>query len=383
MTAFEGAMTVLLVLDLSILALVLWNVSGWPEPRGEGGGARRCCSVLIPARDEERTIAPCIESVLRQGDPVLEILVCDDHSGDATARTVRELGKKDARIRLIAAPDLPPGWCGKTFACATLAGEATGSWLLFLDADARLCAGALGRMLRAAAAHEVSFLSCWPGLDLVGFWEKALMPMLHFVVLTLFPAPLSLRRRDAPLGLAHGACILALRDEYERIGGHRAVRGELFEDTSLARVWRARGGRGICLDGQSIVRVRMYDSFRGIWNGFKKNFFPSFRHARSFGLFMLLHFACFLLPFGLAAAAFGGAGLRAAAAAAAAVLLMRAALALRFRHPLWSVLLHPLAESVLLVLGIVSWRSYSLGRGVEWKGRTYRGGAGAGKGGCA
>ena len=381
MIAIEAVQVFLPVLAMAILALVLWNAIRWPQPGGRGDVPPRSCSVLIPARDEESTIEACVASVLRQGESLLEVIVCDDHSADATAATVRELGRKDGRVRLVAAPALPPGWCGKTSACATLAGEASGPWLLFLDADARLCANALERMLRTAAAREVSFLSCWPGLELVGFWERVLMPMLHFVVLTLFPAPLSLRRRDPSLGLAHGACILARRDEYRRIGGHGAVKDELFEDTALARVWRARGGRGICLDGQSIVRVRMYDSLRAIWNGFRKNFFPSFRRGRNFWLFLLLHLACFLLPFALfAAGALRGVWLWPAALAAAAVLCMRAALALRFGHPLWSVLWHPLAESVLLALGIVSWRDCRGGRGVEWKGRRYRTGAGAGEG---
>jgi chlorobactene glucosyltransferase len=287
----------------------------------------------------------------------------------------------DPRVRLIVPPALPSGWCGKPFACSRLAAEASGEWLLFIDADARLYEGAIGRMLNEAVARDVSFLSCWPGLELKGLWEKILMPMLNFVVLTLFPAPLSMKRRDASLGLAHGACILARREEYKRVGGHVAVRDELFEDTSLARIWRARGERGLCLDGQKIVRVRMYDSFHGIWNGFRKNFFPSFRHVRSFWLFMLLHLFCFFLPFVLCVAlALQGAWSLQAGLAAVSVLLMRALLALRFGYPLWSVLLHPLAECVLLILGIVSWWSCRGGRGVEWKGRIYRAGAKSGVG---
>lgn len=376
MTVMDLVLTAGLVLNLAILSLVLWNVLGWPKPGPAGERHDRACSVLIPARNEEDNIAACLDSVLRQGNAVLEIIVCDDHSTDGTVEKVKSFERTDPRVRLIAAPELPVGWCGKTFACATLAGEAAGEWLLFLDADARLRDGAMDRLLSEAKARDVSFLSCWPGLDLIGFWEKALMPMLNFVVLTLFPAPLSLKRRDASLGLAHGACILARREEYERTGGHEAVRGEIFEDTSLARVWRARGGRGLCLDGQDIVRVRMYDSLRGIWNGFRKNFFPSFRRPLSFWLFLLLHLFCFLLPFilffGLAAA---GAWPLSAGLSLISVLLMRVSLALRFRHPLWAVLLHPLAETVLLVLGVFSWSSCRAGRGVEWKGRIYRAGA--------
>jgi len=376
MTPLEFILMTGLVLNLSILSLVLWNSLRWPEPRKAGKGHSRICSVLIPARNERDNIAPCLEAVLRQGEAVLEIIVCDDHSTDGTSSVVQRFERMDPRIRLIVPPALPSGWCGKPFACAALAAQAAGEWLVFLDADARLCEGAVERMLNEAAARDVSFLSCWPGLELQGFWEKTLMPMLNFVVLTLFPAPLSLKRRDASLGLAHGACILARREEYNKIGGHEAVRDEIFEDTALARTWRARGERGVCLDGQKIVRVRMYDSFRGIWNGFRKNFFPSFRHSLSFSLFMLLHLVCFFLTFVICfALVIRGEWSLPALLAAAAVLSMRTSLALRFGHPLWSVLLHPLAELVLLILGMVSWWSCRGGRGVEWKGRIYRAGA--------
>ena len=381
MTPLALVSMLLLIINLSILSLVLWNAARWPKPGEARKRYSQSCSVLIPARDEEDHIGPCLAAVLNQGEAVVEIIVCDDHSTDQTASIVKRFEKTAPRIRLVSAPALPSGWCGKTFACATLAREATGQWLLFLDADARLCEGSVERIIHEAALRKVSFLSCWPGLELHGFWERALMPMLNFVVLTLFPAPLSLKRPDPSLGLAHGACILARRDEYRRIGGHETVHGELFEDTALARIWRAKGERGICIDGQDIVRLRMYDSFNGIWNGFRKNFFPAFHRPLSFWLFVLLHLVCFLLPFFLfVVPAVQGVWSLTAGLAAMSVLLMRASLALRFGHPLWSVLLHPLAESILLILGIVSWRSCRSGRGVEWKGRTYRARAEAGGG---
>lgn len=369
-------MALLLILNLLILLLVLWNVMRWPRPGPAGQRFTKACSVLIPARNEQGNIASCLEAVLRQGEAVREILVCDDHSTDSTASIVKQLEQNDARIRLITPDALPSGWCGKPFACATLAAEANGEWLLFIDADSRLYDEAVDRMLHEASARNITFLSCWPGLVLQGFWEKTLMPMLNFVVFTLFPAPLSLKRQDASLGLAHGACILARRDEYKKIGGHEAVHNEIFEDTSLARIWRAKGGRGICLDGQDIVHVRMYDSFHGIWSGFRKNFFPAFRHRHSFWLFLLSHLGLFLLPFFiLIRLAIQGEWSLAVGLAAVSVLAMRAALALRFSYPLWSVLFHPLAEGILLVVGIVSWWSCRGGRGVEWKGRVYRAGA--------
>ncbi|HWW76366.1 MAG TPA: glycosyltransferase [Pyrinomonadaceae bacterium] len=364
---------------LALLALAMWNALAWPRVGGASPDAVRArepsVSILIPARDEERNVAACIEAALAQGGSVLEVLVYDDHSADRTAQIVNRYAEEDERVRLVAPAPLPAGWCGKTFACARLAREARGAWLLFLDADARLADGAAARIVAEAEARRVTLLSCWPRLETRGFWEGALMPLLNFVVFTLYPAPLALRRDDPRLGLAHGSCLLARREEYELTGGHGAVRGQLFEDVRLAQHWRAAGRRGLCLDGRRVVRVRMYRSLGEIWRGFQKNFFPAFRSARGFWAFLSLHLFVFLLPFALAPPAFSSPWARPFAAAAACVLAARAALARRFGHPWWSVVVHPLGEALLVALGLASWWRCRTGRGVEWKGRRYRAGA--------
>ncbi len=354
-----------------LLLLVLWNAVAWPAPRRVGAVPGSVCSVLIPARNEESNLPGCLESVLQQGEMVLEVIVCDDRSSDGTAAVVEKAALRDPRIRLIRTDGLPEGWCGKPFACASLAAEAKGEWLLFLDADARLRPEALARIITEAEKTGNTLLSCWPGLDMESFWEKLLLPMLNFVVFTLYPAPLAgMRPADASLGLAHGACILARREEYQALGGHDLVRGELFEDTWLARAWRARGGSSLCLDGQDIVRVRMYDSLQGIWEGFLKNFYPAFRHGWTFWLFLGLHVSAFLLPFLLLPFLRDGAFLL-AVIAAGSVLTMRLIQCVRFRYSVWPALLHPVAEAMLIALGIASWMRCRSGRGVVWKGRRY------------
>jgi cellulose synthase/poly-beta-1,6-N-acetylglucosamine synthase-like glycosyltransferase len=275
----------------------------------------------------------------------------------------------DARVRLIAPRELPEGWCGKNFACHMLASEARGRWLLFLDADARLESKAVASLISQARARGLSLLSAWPELNMESFWEKALMPMLNFVVFTLFPAPLSTRRNDPSLGLAHGACILARRKLYLKIGGHAAVKGEIFEDQRLAHLWREKGERSLCLDGGNVVSVRMYDSLARIFRGFQKNFFPAFRREASFWGFLLLHASVLLAPVILLFAW----PVWPVKAAALAVLLMRLLLAVRFGHPFWAILLHPVAEAILIFVAISSWWRCKSGRGVVWKGRAYQG----------
>ncbi len=362
---------VLLVPAALVFAVALWNMLAWPavgfgtvEDNGQ-------VSVLIPARNEAATIDDCIASALEQGDIIGAVWVYDDHSTDATAEHVRAWAEKDSRVRLCPPKPLPPDWCGKPFACAQLADAAETPWMLFLDADARLEPGAVRRLVAEAEARGVTLLAPWPGIVCGGFWEKALMPLLNFCVFTFFPAPLALRRRDTNMGLAHGACILAQREAYHAVGGHGVVRNELFEDTWLARRWREAGQPSACLDGSRVVRVRMYDSFAAIWFGFMKNFRPAFRRESRFWMFWGFHALCIWVPFALLPAAWATGQAGPLLAAVACVLGSRMIMAWRFRYPWWSALLHPLAESLFLALGLASWRRWRLGEGVAWKGRVY------------
>jgi glycosyltransferase involved in cell wall biosynthesis len=366
------AYLIVLLIAVSILALVVWNVLAWPVVTERALVRPGVVSVLIPARDEERNLAQCLDTVLRQGEIVKEILVYDDQSVDGTAQVISCYAKLDGRVRVLAAVQLPDGWCGKNFACARLAHEARGEWLLFLDADVRLSDGATARMLSETQERGLTLLSCWPGQTVIGFWERTLMPMLNFVVFTLFPAPLSLERMDASLGLAHGACLFVERESYAAFGGHEVVRDEIFEDTRLAQRWRADGRRGLCLDGRGIVNVRMYGSFREIWDGFQKNFFPGFRRESSFWTFLVFHLTVFLVPFIIIPFVMND---RAQACVLlltiVCILLMRLLLAIKFGQAWWSVLLHPLSETILIVLGLTSCWRCKTGRGVEWKRRQY------------
>ena len=115
-----------------------------PHPRLRSSLAHRPrISVLIPARNEEWSIGPAVESVLANVGVELEVVVLDDHSADRTAEVVREIAARDARVRLEPAPPLPEGWCGKQCACYTLSKHARYPVLTFFDADVRLAPCAL------------------------------------------------------------------------------------------------------------------------------------------------------------------------------------------------------------------------------------------------
>jgi succinoglycan biosynthesis protein ExoA len=57
--------------------------------------------VIVPARDEEGSIARCLASVLAQDEPRLQVIVVDGGSTDATASIVEGIAAGDPRVQLI------------------------------------------------------------------------------------------------------------------------------------------------------------------------------------------------------------------------------------------------------------------------------------------
>ena len=90
-------------------------------------------SVLIPARDEERSIAACLDSVLAQDAPNLQVIVVDGGSGDRTPEIVRGYADRDGRVELIARPAGPiPASLNAGLAAAR------GRWLVRVDAHSTI-----------------------------------------------------------------------------------------------------------------------------------------------------------------------------------------------------------------------------------------------------
>lgn len=355
------------------------------DPSGDPSGDLPLVSVLIPARNEERCIVRCLESVLHQTYPHYEVIVVDDGSTDATPALLACAAHRHPRLRVLRNETLPVGWTGKNYACWRAVAAAQGEWLLFLDADTAASPHLLASIMVAARQQQVDLLSLFPLLEMETFWEQLFLPAFRAMIYAAFP----LERVNAPDALPHevvanGQCLLVRRDWYAAIGGHAAVRNAVLEDVSLGQRLRASGGSVGAAPGLHLIRVRMYTSRQEVLEGLTKNAFAGFRSAGPWAAWRgTRQFGLALGPFWLLL--FGG-GLTVRRHPAALAVLAQGALTLLVGLHHWATIARQLYQrpstaalvwpAGLLGYGYITFRSVWLvwrRRGVRWKGRQYGG----------
>jgi len=345
-------------------------------------------SVIVPARDEEDDIAPCIRSLARQDYPRFEIIVVDDNSSDDTPHILEKLCQHIPNLRVIPGRNLPRGWTGKNYALFQGVRYAKGDWLLFTDADTRHHPYTVSTALAYALSTRTDFLSLTPRQQAAGFWERVFWPMLTgcFASATNGFA----RPKRACDARAHGAFILTRRIAYEKAGGHAMVRHIVLEDDALAGiVWEAGFSTRLAA-GEDIFTVRMFRSLKDIWHGYGKNLFQSLSGRPSGGPWVLTTFllsliGAWLFTFALSSAewwwlAHGllstGDHLFAAALALTAAdlfltLVYFGSISYGLRIPPWYAFTAPLGGLLLLAIFARSVYGFWGCRPVPWKGRSY------------
>ena len=199
-------------------------------------------SVVIPARDEAERIGPCLAGIAADPD-VLEVIVVDDGSADATAAIATAAGARVVTGR----PN--PGWVGKPWALQQGLEAARGDVVVTLDADTRPRPGLIGALVAALA--EADLVTAGARFTAAGWVHPA---MLATLVYRFGPA-------DAPAPaarlVANGQVTAARRETLLAAGGFAAAAGHLTDDVALARALAREGRRVAFRDGSALVDVAM------------------------------------------------------------------------------------------------------------------------------
>jgi chlorobactene glucosyltransferase len=353
-------------------------LAGWVRvPAVEETANAPSLSIVVPARDEERSIEQCVRSLTAQLGGSAEVIVVDDGSTDATAAILARLATEFPALRIVTGEPLPDGWVGKPWACAQGARRARGEWLLFTDADSRHEPHAGASTLAFARANAADALSIMTGQELGTLAEAAIVPAILQMIVFAGGTLAQINDPECPdRALANGQYLLVSRTAYDALGGHEALRGEIVEDIEFARRLKRDGRfRLVVADGTQLVHVRMYRSFREIWDGFTKNMYLGARgDVRAIAGGVAFCAALSVAPPLLALAALRR-GQQALALEAAAVSLLVVAVAYRgagyVSLPRRLAAFAPFGIGMFGAIALNSTRRALTGAGFTWRGRQY------------
>jgi hypothetical protein len=349
-----------------------------PPPEPLPGTRSLPVSVLIPARNEQDAIGAAVSAALASREVEFEVIVLDDHSEDATAAIVAEIARQDPRVRVIPAPELPDGWCGKQHACWRLAQEAQNPLLVFIDADVRLSPCAVARMAEFLSRSGADLASGIPHQQTVGLVEKMVIPLVHFILLGFLPLDVMRRTTQPRFAAGCGQLFITTRAAYDRSGGHAAIRATLHDGIKLPKAYRKAGLRTDLFDATDLAECRMYQSAGSLWNGLAKNAGEALGAPALIVPMTLVLLGGQVFPFlvlgsGITSIPTTISGLTIAMAgiAVAAAYYPRLTAAGRFRQSILGAILHPLGISLLVGIQWYALLRNQLGRPRSWKGRAY------------
>lgn len=187
-------------------------------------------AVVVPARNEEANIGPCLDALAVQEYPagLLRVVVVDDGSTDRTAEYIGVHASRYpqiAPVRLLRDANTPPG---KTGALAAGIAAAGGEVLLLTDAD---CTAPPGWAVRLAAEFADPEVSLAAGFTLVE--GRTLFARLQAVD-WLFLVSLAAAGTAAGLPLtAVGTNLAVRRRAYDAVGGFAGLPFSVTEDYRL------------------------------------------------------------------------------------------------------------------------------------------------------
>ena len=339
-----------------------------PSPGYIAAARETGVSVCIPARNEEASIGGALDCLCDSTHPNLEVIVLDDHSVDRTRDIAESYG-----IKVIASAPLPEGWNGKQFACWQLANQATHARLLFIDADVRLKPEAIDLLLGHQMQAQVPLLSGFPRQITASFFERLLIPMMHYILLCYLPIDRMRGSTDPAFSAGCGQLFLALKSNYFECGGHRAIAASRHDGIQLPKAFRRHQFQTDIIDASDLATCRMYADAPSVLRGLLKNADEGIANPRLILVFTtLLFFGSIAPPLLLLISLCSGwsSWIVTYLLGLSAISFLPRLMAARIFHQSWlGAMLHPLSVSAFLAIQWTALIMKQMGIKLAWRGR--------------
>lgn len=227
-------------------------------------------SVVVAARDEERNLAAALDSLLAQDYPDYEVIAVDDRSADATPAILQSRAARHRHLKVTRIDALPEGWLGKNHALEQGAQAASGTILIFADADVVMRPDAVSRAVAYALAAGRDHVAIAPAV----IAPAMLLGMLIGTFIMFFSAYARPWKAPDPRSrcfIGIGAFNLVRVEAYRAVGGHTRIAMRPDDDLMLGKIIKDAGYSQEMLFGRGVVSVEWYPSLGALVRGLEKN----------------------------------------------------------------------------------------------------------------
>jgi chlorobactene glucosyltransferase len=336
-------------------------------------------SVILPARNEQGFIGKCLDSLISQDYANYEIIAIDDSSDDDTGKIIAEYASKDPRIIHVKAGPKPEGWMGKNWACMEGYKKATGSLLLFTDADTKFAKN----VITLAVSHLESFgldaLTVIPKMICLDPWTKITLPVLSTFLHTRFSA-IRVNDPTKKTGYFFGSFFIIRKSTYDDVGTHEGVKHEIIEDGALGKKVKEGGFKMKMVRGDHLIDAVWARDWSTLWNGLKRLMIPLFLQngkiavgiffAVLFLLFMPYVFLAYSVSFATISGSFFAVFVSSTISSAllfSACVVDAFALRIKIHHAICA----PLGSLIVVCGFLAGLLQAKSNKSVSWRGRSY------------
>jgi cellulose synthase/poly-beta-1,6-N-acetylglucosamine synthase-like glycosyltransferase len=215
-------------------------------------------SVVIAARNEERNIADCLQSVFAQEEMPskrFEVIVIDDRSEDSTPDILRRYSRLHENLKIITVTETPPGISPKKHAVTQGIGAAKNAIIAFTDADCRVpprWLSTIGRHFNTdtALVQGITSYSHISGMGKTFYGLQSIDFLSHGII--------AAAAIGANLPINSNANNMAFRrSAFAAVGGYGTDTGVTLgdDDHLLQRVWKGGGKVRYMADPHGAVKT--------------------------------------------------------------------------------------------------------------------------------
>ena len=255
--------------------------------------------VIIPARNEEKTILKTLKSLKDQKINNLQIIVIDDNSTDNTSNIINNFKKEFRKVSLLSGKKLPQGWVGKTWALkqgVDFANHKKYDFYVFIDSDIVLTKNLLIKVSTFMNSSDFEMVSLMAKLNCKTIWEKILIPPFIFFFQKIYPFNLVIDQ-NSQIAAAAGGFIFCKARIFRDQNLYDLIPNRVIDDCNIAKLIKKKGNIWLGLTNK-VQSKRQYTNLKEIWKMVSRTAFEQLNHSvlklllSLFGLFLV-----YVLPY--------------------------------------------------------------------------------------